>query len=338
MDGGLTVEERVMNQTALPILGIDVSKAKLHVALQVDGQHRPKRKVVTNNLAGYQQLSEWLERQGIERVHGCLEATNTYGQGVATYLYEQGHRVSIINPLCVSGFAQSELQRSKTDGADAALIAQFGWQKRPAPWTPPPAELEQLQALSRRLEDLQQMITQERNRLDTVHEALREEIEAHLRFLHQQVTALKQSIQEHLQRHPKLAAEVKRLQTIVGIGALSAACIRAEIGSLERFRSARQLAAFSGLTPQEHQSGTSVCGKVRLSKLGNAHLRHHLYFPALVAIRCSKAIAHWRSELLARGKTKMQVVGAVMHKLLRICFAILKSGHSFDSALLCQSS
>lgn len=338
MDGGLTVEERVMNQTGLPILGIDVSKAKLHVALQVDGQHRPKRKVVTNNLAGYQQLSEWLERQGIERVHGCLEATNTYGQGVATYLYEQGHQVSIINPLCVSGFAQSELQRSKTDGADAALIAQFGWQKRPAPWTPPPAELEQLQALSRRLEDLQQMITQERNRLDTVHEALREEIKSHLRFLHQQVDALKKSIQEHLQRHPALAAEVKRLETIVGIGALSAACIRAEIGSLERFRSARQLAAFSGLTPQEHQSGTSVCGKVRLSKLGNAHLRHHLYFPALVAIRRSTAIAHWRSELLARGKTKMQVVGAVMHKLLRICFAVLKSGQSFDPALLGQRS
>ncbi len=327
-----------MSQRLLPVLGIDVSKAKLHIALQVDEQRRAKRKVVTNNLAGYQELSEWLKHQRVERVHGCLEATNTYGNGIASYLYEQGHVVSVINPLRLSGFAQSELQRSKSDGADAVLIAQFGWQKRPEAWTPMPAELEQLQALARRLEDLQTMITQESNRLDTVHDALKDDIKAHIKFLTQQVAALKKSIQEHLLHHPTLAAQVERLDSIVGIGLISAACIRAEIGQLERFASARELAAFSGLTPKEHQSGTSVHGKVRLSKIGNAHLRHHLYFPALVAIRRSPEIAQWREQLLGRGKTKMQVVGAVMHKLLRICFAVLKSGKNFDPKLLTQSS
>ncbi len=325
-----------MSQHRLPVLGIDVSKGKLHLALQVDEHRRAKRKVVTNNLAGYEELSEWLKHQRVERVHGCLEATNTYGNGVASYLYEQGHQVSIINPLRLSGFAQSELQRSKTDGADAALIAQFGWQKRPEAWTPMPAELQQLQALARRLEDLQTMITQERNRLDTVHDALKDDIQAHIKFLKQQVVALKKSIQEHLQQHPTLAAQVERLDSIVGIGLMSAACIRAEIGQLERFSSARELAAFSGLTPKEHQSGTSVHGKVRLSKIGNAHLRHHLYFPALVAIRRSPEIAHWRDQLLARGKTKMQVIGAIMHKLIRICFGVLKSGKDFDPKLLTQ--
>ena len=323
-----------MNATPLPILGIDVSKAKLHVALLVSDKQRAKRKVVSNNVAGYQELKEWLGRQGVGVVHGCLEATNTYGNGIATYLYEQGHRVSIINPLRISGFAQSQLQRSKTDGADAALIAQFGWQQRPEAWSPPPQELEHLQALSRRLEDLQQMITQERNRLDTVHPALKNEINTHIKFLQQQVESLKKSIQLHLKAHPTLAAEVEQLDSIIGFGWLSAACTRAEIGQLDRFGSARQLAAYSGLTPQQYQSGTSVNGKVHLSKIGNAHLRHHLYFPALVAIRRSQDIAKWRDQLLAKGKTKMQVVGAVMHKLLRICFGVLKSGKPFDPTLL----
>lgn len=323
-----------MNPTPVAVLGIDVSKAKLHVALLVNPQRRAKRKGVANTLAGYEELSQWLKHQGVAGVHGCLEATNTYGTGVATYLYEQGHPVSIINPLRISGFAQSELQRTKTDGADADLIAQFGWQKRPEAWTPPPAELEHLQALSRRLEDLQQMITQEQNRLDTVHPALQVEVKTHIQFLKAQVAALKKSIQAHLDAHPRLANEVKQLDTIVGIGPISAACIRAEIGSLDRFDSARQLAAYSGLTPQEHQSGTSVNGKARLSKVGNAHLRHHLYFPALVAMRRSPAIAQWRKTLLAKGKTKMQVVGAGMHKLLRICFGVLKSGKPFDPTLL----
>jgi transposase len=323
-----------MSEVALPVLGIDVSKAKLHLALLENPARRATRKVVSNDSAGYEELSKWLCRQGVSQVHGCLEATNTYGTGVARYLHQQGHRVSVINPLQMSGFAQSELQRSKTDGADAALIAQFGWQKRPCHWSPPPAELEHLQALTRRLEALNAMLDQERNRLDTAHPALQADIEEHITFLQDQVKALKKSIQEHLAAHPTLAAEVARLDSIVGIGLMSAACIRAEIGVFQRFGSARQLAAYSGLTPQHHQSGTSVQGKVELSKIGNAHLRYHLYFPALVAIRRSPEIAQWRQLLLERGKTKMQVVGAVMHKLLRICFGVLKSGQDFDPEMI----
>lgn len=323
-----------MSEVPLPVLGIDVSKAKLHLALLGDPSRRPKRKVVSNDVAGYEDLSEWLRRQGGSQVHGCLEATNTYGSGVAVYLHQQGHRVSVINPLRMSGFAQSELQRSKTDGADAALIAQFGWEKRPPAWNPPPEELEHLQAFTRRLEALNEMIDQERNRLDTAHPTLHFEIKSHIKFLQDQVKVLKKSIQAHLAAHPTLAAEVARLDSIVGIGPLSAACIRAEIGVFQRFDSARQLAAYSGLTPQHHQSGTSVRGKVTLSKIGNAHLRYHLYFPALVAIRRSPEIAQWRKQLLDRGKTKMQVVGAVMHKLLRVCFGVLKSGHDFDPEMI----
>lgn len=323
-----------MKSSRLPVLGIDVSKAKLHVALLVDDKQRAKRKVVSNSLEGYEELEEWLKRCGVSQVHGCLEATNTYGDAVARYLYAKGHRMSILNPLCVSGFAQSELQRSKADGVDAELIARLGWQKQPEAWSPPAEELETLQALTRRLEDLQQMINQESNRLETVHELLKDDIKGHIHFLKQQLETLKKSIQDHLSHHPTLKAEVERLDSIIGIGAVAAACIRAEIGSLERFASARQLAAYSGLTPQQHQSGTSVHGKVRLSKIGNAHLRHHLYFPALVAIRHCPEIQQWRQQLLDRGKTKMQVVGAVMHKLLRICFGVLKSGNPFDRSLL----
>lgn len=323
-----------MSDSPVPVLGIDVSKGKRHLALLRDPSRRPKRKVVSNNCAGYEDLSEWLRQQGVTQVHGCLEATNTYGNGVATYLHQQGQQVSVINPLRMSGFAQSELQRSKTDGADAALIAQFGWENRPPLWSPPPAELEHLQALTRRLEALNEMIDQERNRLATAHSTLHPDLNAHIKFLQDQLKALKKSIQEHLAAHPTLAAEVARLDSIVGIGPVSAACIRSEIGVFQRFDSARQLAAYSGLTPQHHQSGTSVRGKVGLSKIGNAHLRYHLYCPALVAIRRSPEIAQWRQQLLERGKTKMQVVGAIMHKLLRVCFGVLKSGQDFDPKMI----
>ncbi|MEO0988381.1 MAG: transposase [Cyanobacteria bacterium J06639_14] len=111
----------------------------------------------------------------------------------------------------------------------------------------------------------------------------------------------------------------------------SATALRlAEIGSTNHFASARQLAAFAGLTPQEQLSGTSVCGKTRLCKIGNRRLRKALYFPALNLMRRCPQAQVFRERLLAAGKPKMQVVGAMMHKLIRIIYSVLKSGQPFD--------
>ena len=179
---------------------------------------------------------------------------------------------------------------------------------------------------------------QERNRPDTTSPTLHPEIKAHIQFLSDQVKSLEKSIQEHLAAHPTLEPGHVWLDSIVGNGPMSAAYMREEIGVFQRWGCARQLAAYSGLPLQHHQAGTSVHGKVTLARIGNAHLRYHLYFPSLVAIRRSLAIAQWRQQLLDRGKNKMQVVGAVMHQLLRLCFGVLKSGQDFDSEMIQSKS
>ncbi|MGA7954233.1 MAG: transposase [Gloeobacterales cyanobacterium] len=156
------------------------------------------------------------------------------------------------------------------------------------------------------------------------------DIEAHLTFLKEQVKTVKKRLLEHIQAHDPLQAQHELLTTIVGVGADTAARVLAEIGSIKHFDSARQLAAFAGLTPQEHESGTSVKGKTRLCKIGNRRLRKALYFPALNLLqRCPQAQV-FRDRLLAAGKSKMQVVGALMHKLIRVIYGVLKSGQPFD--------
>lgn len=126
--------------------------------------------------------------------------------------------------------------------------------------------------------------------------------------------------------------------SITGIGEKTAAILLAEIGSIDHFKSARSLAAFAGLTPQEHQSGTSVKGKARLCKIGNRRLRKALYFPALILIRRCPQIQAFRERLMAAGKNKMQVVGAVMHKLIRVVYGVLKSDQPFDPEKLLPAS
>ena len=317
-----------MSEPLLP-LGIDISKAHFHVAL-LKGEKQFKYHAFTNNAEGFEQLSRWLEQQGVGGIHGCLEATSVYGHALAIYLHQQGHQVSIVNPLRVQGYGKSQLCRTKTDRADAKLIARFCRDLKPAPWQPVEAEVMRLQAYTRRLDALEQMLTQEKNRLTITPDELKADIEAHLQFLQEQVEAVKKRLLEHIQAHDGLKHQHQLLTTIVGVGAATAARVLAEIGTIEHFSSARQLAAFAGLTPQERESGSSVQGKTRLCKIGNRRLRKALYFPALNWIRLCPQVQRFRERLLAAGKQKMQVVGALMHKLIRVIYGVLNSGQPFD--------
>ena len=316
------------------ILGIDISKDKFSAAL-LKGEKKSQVKEFSNNLEGFEQLKQWLEQNQLEKVHACLEATSTYGHSVATYLHGLGHVVSIVNPARIKGFAQSRLSRTKNDQADATTIARFCAALKPQAWTPPSPEMAQLQSYSRRLRALEQMATQEKNRLKTtVDESLIEDIEAHLVFLETQIDNVKKRQKELLNEYSSLKSQADLLTSIVGIGEPTAMTILAEIGDINQFSSARQLAAFAGLTPQEHQSGTSVKGKTRLCKIGNPHLRKALYFPALSSMRHCSPMKDLRERFLEAGKNKMQIVGVVMHKLIRIVYGVLKSGKPFDQTKL----
>lgn len=144
-------------------LGIDISKKTFDVAL-LKGKRRPKTAKFDNTQEGFEQLIQWLKKQGIEQVHACLEATNTYGQALASYLDNPKHQVSIVNPSRIKGDSHSQLSRTKNDQVDADLIAQFCRDLTPSLWQLPPAEVAKLQGYSRRLEALEKMITQEKNR------------------------------------------------------------------------------------------------------------------------------------------------------------------------------
>ena len=316
------------------ILGIDVSKDKLNLALLQNRKKRPKSRVFDNSWEGFEKIQQWLEEQGLQRVHACLEATSVYGHPVATYLHAQGHVASIVNPSRVKGFAQSQLSRTKNDRADAATIAQFCVALEPEAWTPPAPEVAKLQALSRRIEALNQMLSQEQSRLKLADGNMGALIEKHIDFLKAQKEAVKKQQQELVECHESLKQQQQLLTSIVGIGEQTARGILAEIGSVQQFGSARQLAAYAGVTPQERQSGTSVNGKTRMCKIGNPHLRKLLFYPALNALQRCKEFQEYRERLLEKGKTKMQVVGAVMHKLIRVIYGVLKSGREFDSQKL----
>ncbi len=310
-------------------LGIDISKKDFHVVL-ITGETRTKSRKFTNDPKGFESLQEWLKQKGIDQLHACMEATSIYGDALAEFLYSASFAVSVVNPARIKGFAKGELLRTKTDSVDAALIARFCAAIKPDLWKPTAPEIKELQALVRRLDSLQEMVTAEHNRLETATTKVAELTNAHLEYLKQQQDLIKQLINDHFDKHPELKQQRDLLVSIPGIGAQTAAVLLSEIGCIEDYQNARQLAAHAGLTPCERTSGTSVHGKTRLSCTGNSRLRKALYMPAVVSMRYNPLLKAFSERLLDRGKAKMQAIGAIMRKLVHLAFGILKSQKPFD--------
>ena len=313
---------------SVSVLGIDIAKQKFDAALLVDG--KTKHKTCKNSAEGFEALSLWLEKQGIVKVHACLEATGNYGEDLRIYLHEAGHIVSIVNPARIKGFAQSEMIRTKTDKLDAALIARFCLAMKPGPWLPPPPEIRALRALVRRVDSLIDMRSQEKNRISTAHESVISLIKGHIAYLDQEIEKIRQQIADLIGQNPHLKRRKELLSSIPGIGKATIPHILAELDDLEKFSHVREMVAFIGLAPKETLSGSSIKGKPRLCKIGHARLRKALYMPALVSIQCNPVMIDFYNRLKDKGKNGKVIVCAIMRKLVHVIFGVLKSGKKYD--------
>jgi transposase len=324
-------------------VGIDVSKASLEVHLlgkkeeASSSSPSPSSRSVPNTEEGFGELLDWIDRQVVtdrQDVHVCLEASGGYERPVARFLTGEGLTVSVVNPRRTSAYAKSQLARSKTDQVDARLLARFCQREEPSPWEPPSSEQKNLKEMTRGLGQLKKERDRLKNQIDqATNQTVVDSLQDVLEEIGEQIERLEEAIDQHVESCQSLARKRQLLETIPGIGSATAALVLAELGDPERFESARQAAAYAGLTPAHHKSGSSVHRKPRLSKVGSSRLRDALYFPAITALRCNAAIEALGERLAERGKAKMVIVGAAMRKLLHICYGVLKNGTPFNPSL-----
>ena len=227
---------------------------EFHCALLVEGSVRANH--FPNSTDGFKRLHRWLKNRHIERVHACLEATGGWSEELGTDLHAQGHVVSIVNPLAIKSFGQSELSRTKTDKADAALIARFCAAMHPGLWEPPSPLQQRLRRLARRRTALDEMRVQESNRLGAPGSAdVRESIETTIGFLEQQIAEVNEQIRSLIHNDPTMRGHRDLLTSIPGIGERVAVTILGELPQITEFRNAKALAAFVGLCPESFDPG-----------------------------------------------------------------------------------
>jgi transposase len=248
----------------------------------------------------------------------------------------------VANPRAVRHFATALMQRSKNDQLDAGVLEQFAARMPFQPWTRPSPAALALHALARRLGQLVEMQTAEKNRQHAaelspaIPAAIRRDLARSLRAQERAIERLTREARKVIAPEADLAERFALLDSVPGIAETSAIQILAELAMLAPDLEARQWVAYAGLDPREYTSGSSVHKKTRISKAGNKHLRRALYMPALVAVQHDPHLRAFYQHLLERGKFKMQALVAVMRKLLHAFHAMFKTHQPYDGAKLFQ--
>ena len=325
--------DRTVTDPPAAWVGIDVSKDTLDACLLQAPGGKARDRAFANDPAGHAALAAWADECSAGNAVGfCLEGTGAYGEALAASLADAGRHVAVVNPARIKYAGLMRGQGNKTDRADARLIAEYAARERPAPWQPPRPEVRELQALSRRRDDLRRLAAGEKTRLagPGLSAAVRKSLTRAIAFLGKEADRLQAQADAVVAADGRLRADGELLRTIPGVGPVAATAILAELPDPARFATAQQAAAYAGLAPRECRSGTSVRKRTRLSKAGNARLRKALYLPALTAVRFNPLVAAFYARLVAAGKPKMAALGACMRKLLMIAYGVLKSRTAFD--------
>ena len=301
---------------------------------------------IKNTPQGYTSLQQHLHATDCApaEVLVVMEATGSYWIALATTLALAGFSVSVINPAQAHHFAKALLKRAKTDAIDAHTLAHLAALLQPAPWTPPPAiyyELQQRLAQRDALQDVQRQVQNQLHALEqgpVVVAAVKTRMETLIAALGSQIAEVDAELASAINQDAAWAAAAARLQTIPGVGVLTAAWLLVTTLNFTSCATPDEATAYAGLAPNPYQSGTSVRGRPAIGHTGNGRLRKALYLATLSAAQYNPVIKEFYDRLCAAGKPPKVARCAAARKLLHIAWAVATKGQSFDPRFRCQPS
>src|SRR5215470_9697469 len=319
-------------------VGVDIAATTATVAWMRPGEKVCRPVMIEQTPEGYTNLERKLRATGPapDHVLVVMEATGSYWITLATQLVHAGFQVSVINPAQAHHFAKALLKRAKTDTIDAQTLARLAMLLQPAPWTPPPRiyyELQQRLAQRDALLALQQQVRNQLHALDQlpeVIETVRQRFAQLLTTFATQLATVEAEILEVWQQDAAWATAAQRLQSIKGIGWVTAAWILVTTLNFTTCDTVEGLTAYAGLAPMPRQSGTSVWHRPSIGHTGNGRLRTAFHMATLRAAQHNSVIKAFYTRLRAAGKPEKVARCAAARKLLHIAWAVVTKAQWFD--------
>ena len=263
-----------------------------------------------------------------------MEATGYYHYRLAQFLYKENQTVSVVNPLSVKRFLQMKLAKVKTDKSDAKAVCGYGLLNEVPFYTALTNVQSECLQLFRLLDSYVKKRTATKNKLHS-----EEVLGIPSKHVYRSLKRIKKCLnKEILEIERKLLSLVKQgqqeqltlLQSIHGIGIKTALFLIVVTDGFTKFESSKQLCSYVGITPTKRESGSSVRGRSRISKVGNRKLRNLLFLCSFNACKHNKGCREIYERIVNKGKSKKLALIAVSNKLIKQCFAIAKSGLPYD--------
>lgn len=305
--------------------GIDVSKDTLDIYDSNGDSHQFK-----NSLLGFKKLL----KLGVGSSHFVMEATGYYHVRLAYFLLENGAGVSVVNPLKIKRFIQMKLSKIKTDKRDAKMIYDYGVSQNPKLWQGVSKNQQECLQIVRLLSIYTKQSTQIKNKihgeavLGNPSKLVDQSVKMHLKSIEKQILKLELALEKLVKAEHQ--EKVTLLKTIPGIGDKTALGLLVFTDGFNRFNSSKALCSYAGITPTIRESGSSVKGRPRMSKIGNPKLRNLLFMCSFNACKYNRSCKALYDRIVAKGKSKKLALIAVCNKLLKQAYAIVKSGIPYN--------
>ncbi len=298
-------------------IGIDIAQQSLDIAAYPQEQIWRHK----NDKHGIAKTVEKL--QGLHPKLIVMEATGGLEVALRQALEERGLPVAVVNPRRILDFGRAMGLLAKTDKLDAKVMAYFAAKIEPEARPASGTEIQYLKHLLERREQLQEILTAEKNRLNASQNPdIRQQIQAHIDWLEGEIQSLDRLIQEKIMAHPELQNKIDLLRSMKGVGNILSAVLVAQLPELGHLNQ-REIAALVGLAPFNRDSGR-YRGK-RTIWGGRATVRKAFYMPVLAALRCNTVIRALYHRLTGQGKLKKVALVACMHKMLTILNSMVKN-------------
>ena len=307
------------------IFGIDISKDVFDVYSSKTGHQSFK-----NDAQGFKSFLKVITKEALV----VMEATGYYHYRFAQFLHKNKLQVSVVNPLSVKRFIQMKLAKVKTDKSDAKAICEYGQMNEVPLYTALTDVQAECLQLFRLLDNYLKKRTQTKNKLHGeevlgipskyVHQSLKRD----LKHLNKEIKGIEARLLELVKQDQQ--HQLTLLKSIPGMGMKTALFLIVVTDGFSKFETASQLCSYVGITPTIRESGSSVRGRSRISKVGNKKLRNLLFLCAFSACKHNKACREIYERIVSKGKSKKLALIAVANKLLKQAFSIAKSGRPYD--------
>jgi len=320
-------------------VGIDIAATSFVGVWTRDGRTYTRAQTFAQTPEGFAALQQHLSTTGVPpaQTRVVLEATSSYWVALAVALHTAGYQVCVINPAQARNFARSLPRRSKTDAIDAQMLAQFARERQPPIWSPPPQVYHELRQRLVARDGLLEMRQQARNQRHALLQwpvviaSVCDHLDGVIADLDKRLAALDAEIAQVL-TDGAWAESAALLASITGIGMVTSAWLLVGTLNFQGCASAEAAAAYVGLVPLAHESGSSVRGRSAIGHGGHGRLRTALYLATLTAARFNPLIKAHYDRLRAAGKPSKVARCAAARKLLHLAWAVVTKGQPFDPA------